>query len=46
MSLTNALNGVDHGYSATILINPDHLDSMLEKIGREEGVVSISKADQ
>ena len=43
MSLTNALNGVERGYSATILVNPDHLDSILEKVGLEEGVTRISQ---
>jgi hypothetical protein len=40
-NLTLSLNGVDRGYRATVLINPNHVGSTLEKIGNEEGVESI-----
>ena len=39
--LTNSLNGVDRGYSATILVNPDYVDSILKKLRIQDGIQEV-----
>ena len=45
LSLTGSLQGVDRGYSATILVVPNQVDSILEKVGLDEGVSRISRVE-
>ncbi len=46
LKLSNAINGIERGYYATILVNSDKIDSIMDKIGNEDGVARVSVLNQ